>query len=161
MNPCEPKDLISFLFPNLRRAETSRFVPFFQENVANPTKQRRQKAKQRGSLFISRESILSDADTRTSIMVKNLPTQTTGTSIINVLKSICDIDYLYLPINQATNKLLGFAFLNVVEHKQIINLFDMLNGKFIEGKKIEVCYSKLQGCNRLMKSFGKENCIKC
>ena len=90
-------------------------------------------------------------------MIKNLPTNMTKENISSLLNEICKIDYLYIPTNNK-DRILGFAFVNVENYKDILKLYDALNSKNVNNKKVEICYSKKQGVNSLVKSFGKELC---
>lgn len=145
------ESIIAFLYPNLSRPETSRFTPLFQENKeqAKPSKPKK------GKLFISIDSITKGIDKRTSIMIKNLPNTTSIEQLQIQLKSICKMNYLYIPTN-SRNKILGFAFVNVEHYKDIVKLYETLHEKEFNNKKVELCYSKVQGVKNLSKAFGNE-----
>lgn len=159
------ENLIAFLYPKLSHPKKSRFSHFF-------TKEDSQKEiyqypiysltpsfnhKPRSKLAISIESIDTGIDTRTSVMIKNIPITLSKEKTIMWILSICNADYIYIPIDQNEKKILGFAFVNVVNCKDILRLYQIINEqKYNNGKKIEICYSKMQGVNSLIKSFGKE-----
>ena len=71
---------------------------------------------------------------------------------------ICDTNYIYIPLDQIGTKILGFAFVNVKNYKDIMKLCNVINNYVvnINNKKIEICYSKMQGAAGLIKAFGKE-----
>ena len=71
---------------------------------------------------------------------------------------IKNIDYIYIPSEQIGTKILGFAFVNVKNYKNIMKLCNVINNYVvnINSKKIEICYSKMQGATGLIKAFGKE-----
>ena len=102
------------------------------------------------------ENIEIGSDQRTSIMIKNLPTDASKDKIFAWIKKLCKINYLYIPTNNR-NKILGFAFVNVENYKDISIIYKELNGKIISNKKVEICYSKKQGVNSLTKSFGSDH----
>ena len=70
-----------------------------------------------------------------------------------------NINYLYLPFDKKNNKFLGFAFVNVVNYKTLIQLHNKLYGRKLENfemkKTIEICYSKVQGKQELIQMFSK------
>lgn len=146
--------IIAFLYPHLSRPNTSRFTPYFFDSSNDSSQKLLYK---KGKLFISIENISKGKDQRTSLMIKNLPTNMTKENISSLLNEICKIDYLYIPTNNK-NRILGFAFVNVENYKDILKLYDALNSKNVNNKKVEICYSKKQGVNSLVKSFGKEVC---
>ena len=145
------ESIIAFLYPNLSRPETSRFTSLFQENK----EQTKPSKPKKGKLFISIDSINEGIDKRTSIMIKNLPNTTSIEQLQIQLKSICKINYLYIPTN-SRNKILGFAFMNVEYYKDIVKLYETLHEKEFNNKKVELCYSKVQGVKNLSKAFGNE-----
>ena len=90
-------------------------------------------------------------------MIKNLPTTMSKEKIISLLNEICKIDYIYIPTNNR-KKILGFAFVNVENYKDIVKLYEAFNAKSVNNKHVEICYSKKQGVTSLKKSFGKDVC---
>ena len=91
-------------------------------------------------------------------MIKNLPTSLSKDKATSWIQSICDVDYVYIPVDQSGNKILGFAFVNVINFKDILLFCDYVHSKkgFANGKKVEICYSKMQGVGSLMKALGKK-----
>lgn len=146
------ENIIAFLYPNLSRPQTSRFTPFF---IATQMSEEKRIVKRKGKLFISIDRIKEGIDRRASVMLKNLPTTLTKEEVTNALKSICKINFIHVPTNE-TSKILGFAFVNVVHYKDVVRLYTTLNEKVVHNKKIEVCYSKVQGVKNLSSSFGGE-----
>ena len=150
------ENIIAFLYPNLSRPLTSRFTPYFLDSNYKPDPaQTSLSKKKKGKLFISMENIEIGSDQRTSIMIKNLPNTTSIEQLQIQLKSICKINYLYIPTN-SRNKILGFAFMNVEYYKDIVKLYETLHEKEFNNKKVELCYSKVQGVKNLSKAFGNE-----
>ena len=97
---------------------------------------------------------------RTSVIIKNLPKILTKDNIKEILEGIGNINYLYVPYDKVINRNLGFAFVNVVNYKNIINLYNRLIEYNFENMllndNIEVYYSKIQGKNALSKMFAKK-----
>ena len=160
------EQLIALLYPKLSHPQKSRFSHFFnssdsfQVNYSFPTDSLSsvQITKPKNRLAISAENIDSGIDTRTSIMIKNLPTSLSKDKATSWIQSICDVDYVYIPVDQSGNKILGFAFVNVINFKDILLFCVFVHSKkgFANGKKVEICYSKMQGVGSLMKAFGKK-----
>ena len=143
------ENVIAFLYPHLSRPQTSRFTPFF-------TNEEKRIVKRKGKLFISIERITKGIDRRASVMIKNLSTTLSKEEVVNAIKRICKINFIHVPINES-RKILGFAFVNVVHFKDVVRLYTTLNEKVVNNKKIEVCYSKVQGVKNLSSSFGAES----
>ena len=99
-------------------------------------------------------------DKRTSVMIKNLPLDVTKQYINEILTGVGNINYIYLPHEQYTKRCLGFAFVNVVNYKNIIRLYNKVNGVKLENfdmkRPLEICYSKVQGKAGLAEMFGKK-----
>ena len=160
------EQLIALLYPKLSHPQTSRFSNLFntsnslQVNYSFPIDSLSsiQFTKPKNRLTISAENIYSGIDTRTSIMIKNLPTSLSKDKATMWIQSICDVDYVYIPVDQTGNKIFGFAFVNVINFKDILLFCDEVNSNilFPNVKKVEICYSKIQGVGSLMKAFGKE-----
>ena len=93
-----------------------------------------------------------------------------GIDEINVIKwllQLANLNYIFVPKDEFSNKILGFAFINVCNYMDILQLLKRLtilennnntinNENFINNnrKKIEVIYSHKQGLKSLTKSFG-------
>ena len=162
----QTEQLIALLYPKLSHPQKSRFSHFF--NTSNPIQVNYsfpvdslssfQITKPKNRLAISTENIDSGIDTRTSIMIKNLPTSLSKDKATMWIQSICDVDYVYIPVEETGNKILGFAFVNVINFKDILLFCDEVNSNknLTNVKKVEICYSKMQGVGSLMKAFGKE-----
>ena len=62
-------------------------------------------------------------------------------------------------MDKKNNKFLGFAFVDVVNYKTLIQIYKKLYGKKLDNyrmkKNIEICYSKVQGKNELIQMFSK------
>ena len=149
--------LIEFLFPKFTRPLTSRFISSFFPFES--TKQFLPKRSNK-TIFISLDKILKGDDKRTSIMIKNLPSEVTKDYINEILSDIGNINYIYLPHEKHSKKNLGFAFVNVVNYKNIVKLYNKLNGTKLKDyqmkRPIEVCYSKIQGKEGLAQMFGRK-----
>ena len=143
------------LFPKFSQPKESRFLKFFS-SINDKNKNH----KHFNHNWISIEKIENGEDKRTSVIIKNLPKILTKDNIKEILEGIGNINYLYLPYDKVINRNLGFAFINVVNYKNIINLFNRLIRYNFENKlfndSIEVFYSKIQGKKALSESFAKK-----
>ena len=148
------EELIASIYPKLSHPDRSRF--FSKTTFLFPSLNTAQR--NRHKLSISCESTALGTDTRTSVMIKNIPICISKEKIIKWIEMICHIDYIYIPSNQIGTKILGFAFVNVKNYKNIMKLCNVINNYVvnINSKKIEICYSKMQGATGLIKAFGKE-----
>ena len=147
--------LIKLLFPKYSQPSESRFINSFSylNNKKNSNKNQ-------SSFSISLKKIEKGEDKRTSIIIKNLPNSINKEYINQMLVGVGNINYLYLPFDKYNNRNLGFAFINVVNYRSIIKLYNRLKDYKFENidikKQIEICYSKIQGKNELSKMFKKK-----
>ena len=160
----EPKLLIEELFPFLSRPNKSRFFDLFQEDKnensynlnLNQTESRNKKNKG-NYLELNLNKIIDGTDKRTSLMIKNIPTSSNELNVIHWLYSLTKLNYVFVPKDEKSNKILGFAFINVCDSFNILDLLKKIqiyqNTNF-NNKKIEVCYSHKQGLKSLSKCFG-------
>ena len=148
--------LMEFIFPRYNKVNYSRFISDFSEKFEKRRNSFRSKKK---SFSISLEKIENGEDKRTSVMIKNLPSSITKEDFKTILGDVGNINYVYLPFDKKKNKYLGFAFVNVVNYKTLIQIHKKLYGKKLDNyrmkKNIEICYSKVQGKNELIQMFSK------
>ena len=148
--------LMEFIFPRYNKVNYSRFISDFSEKFEKRRNSFRSKKK---SFSISLEKIENGEDKRTSVMIKNLPSSITKEHFKTILGDVGNINYVYLPFDKKKNKYLGFAFVNVVNSKTLIQIHNKLYGKKLDNyqmkKNIEICYSKVQGKNELIQMFSK------
>ena len=115
--------------------------------------------------------IQNGMDKRTSLMIKNIPKGIDEINVIKWLQQLANLNYIFVPKDEFTNKILGFAFINVCNYMDILELIkrlaieesynNIINNNFINNrKKIEVIYSHKQGLKSLTKSFGNSHIFK-
>ena len=149
----EPLPDIKFQLYNLvfNHPKESRFKQLFDELS--------KKRKKRKSKQVNPKNIISGLDKRTSIIIKNIPEGMSSEKFFQMLSSSCSgIDYYYNPVNIRTRKNLRVAFVNFKDCNQIVPLYMKLLYKMKFRYKdpsihMEICYSKHQGKNRLIKRF--------
>ena len=149
--------IIDIIFPKYKKdIEYSRFRDLFDELSNNTTNKKKSNSTKRKEQ-ISFDKILSGEDKRTSLLLKNIPHEMTKTTLSEILSGVGNINYLYLPYDKNTNLNEGFAILNIINYKNIINIYNRLNNLHLEEynlpKPIEITYSKLQGKEKLSQLF--------
>ena len=166
----EHSQLLKMLFPKLSHPTQSRFLRFFksdeeinscpqniEKNPKNGNNCRRKKKEKKHSTNLNLIKIINGNDKRTSLMIKNIPTVNNELSVIRWLKSLTNLNYVFVPKNNETNRILGYAFINVCKYSDILKLIENIKNyqnTSVNNKKIEVCYSHKQGFKLLTKSFG-------
>ena len=173
--PKEPSLLLAELFPRLSRPNKSRFLEFFEteskkissqtNNLTPPLEKsssKKSKKNKKRSMDLNLLKILNGADKRTSLMIKNIPISAKETDVLQWLSSLAKLNYIYVPKDQQSNQILGFAFINVCKYTDILDLirnvkkYQKVNFNI---KKIAICYSHKQGFKLLTKSFGNSSIL--
>ena len=168
----EPSKILLELFPKLSHPSQSRFHELFKRlNELNKIESN-EKAKNKNINKKNKKNIMelnlykiqNGIDKRTSLMIKNIPKGIEEIDVVKWLLQLANLNYVFVPKDEFSNKILGFAFINVCEYTDILQLLQKL--AFIENynnnnninttnnKKIEVIYSHKQGLKSLSKSFG-------
>lgn len=167
----EPSKILLELFPKLSHPSQSRFHQLFKRlNELNKIESN-EKAKNKNINKKNKKNIMelnlykiqNGIDKRTSLMIKNIPKGIEEIDVVKWLLQLANLNYVFVPKDEFSNKILGFAFINVCEYTDILQLLQKL--AFIENcnnsninttnnKKIEVIYSHKQGLKSLSKSFG-------
>ena len=133
--------------------EESRFKNLFQ----NQKNKKRKK-----TMSVNPKNILLGMDKRTSIIIKNIPENITGEKFRQMVMNFSPlIDFYYIPNKIRTRKKLRVAFVNVLNYSQIVPIFMGLLYKtkfkyYKPNTEMEICYSKVQGKNLLIKRFSHE-----
>ena len=105
--------------------------------------------------------IIQNKDTRTTLMIKNIPNKYNISTFLEEINAYFKdtYDILYLPIDFINNCNLGFAFINFVEPLHIILFYELYRGKkwkkFNSEKICELLYAKYQGKKELIAHFEK------
>ncbi len=129
-------------------------------NQTYMNKKRKNKIKTNMEINIS--DIKKGIDKRTSLIIKNLSVKVSKKDVIENLCSLVKLNFIYVPEDEETHRILGFAFINVGNYLDIINLFNIINlskSKHINclsnsNKKIQICYNQKQGLKALVNTFG-------
>ena len=176
----EPSKILLELFPNLSHPSQSRFHEFFkklkelnkiQENNGKKKNHTSYMKNKKNKMELNLYKIQNGIDKRTSLMIKNIPKGIDEINVIKWLQQLANMNYIFVPKDEFSNKILGFAFINVCNYMDILELLKRLaiaesynninKDNFINNrKKIEVIYSHKQGLKSLTKSFGNSHIFK-
>ena len=127
----------------------SRFKEFFIQHKAK---------KKRKTMMVNPKYVNLGLDKRTSIIIKNIPDYISDDQFRSIILNLNkNIDFFYVPSNIKTRKNLRVAFVNVLESKQIVPIYmGLYKMKFVYNSpniEMEICYSKVQGKEQLMRRF--------
>lgn len=105
------------------------------------------------------EQIAGGCDSRTTIMIKNIPNKYTQKMLLERLdqKHAGRYDFFYLPIDLKNNCNVGYAFINMGDPFFVVQLFNDLAGqmweRFNSEKICELTYGRIQGKQALVDNF--------
>ena len=127
----------------------SRFKEFFTQHKAK---------KKRKTMMVNPKNVNLGLDKRTSIIIKNIPDYISDDQFRNIILNLNkNINFFYVPSNIKTRKNLRVAFVNVLESKQIVPIYmGLYKMKFVYNSpniEMEICYSKVQGKEQLIRRF--------
>lgn len=112
-------------------------------------------------LALSIQAVKQGMDTRTSLMVRNIPNKYTQTMLLSEFGESGHgpgkIDFFYLPIDFRNKCNRGYAFVNFFDYRDILSFYDTYNGKswkiFKSEKICCITYARIQGQEGMMKRF--------
>ncbi|XP_057796115.1 protein MEI2-like 2 isoform X3 [Salvia miltiorrhiza] len=105
------------------------------------------------------EKIMSGEDSRTTLMIKNIPNKYTSKMLLAAIDETHKgtYDFLYLPIDFKNKCNVGYAFINMVSPSHIITFYEAFNGKkwekFNSEKVASLAYARIQGKIALVSHF--------
>ncbi|KAI4308086.1 hypothetical protein L6164_031197 [Bauhinia variegata] len=105
------------------------------------------------------DKIISGEDTRTTLMIKNIPNKYTSKMLLAAIDENHrgTYDFLYLPIDFKNKCNVGYAFINMVSPSHIIPFYKAFNGKkwekFNSEKVASLAYARIQGKAALVTHF--------
>ena len=103
--------------------------------------------------------ILLGEDSRTTLMIKNIPNKYTSKMLLVAIDEQCrgTYDFLYLPIDFKNKCNVGYAFINMIDPSQIIPFYKAFQGKkwekFNSEKVASLAYARIQGRASLVAHF--------
>ncbi|KAI4325173.1 hypothetical protein MLD38_030592 [Melastoma candidum] len=105
------------------------------------------------------EKILNGEDTRTTLMIKNIPNKYTSKMLLTAIdeQHKGTYDFLYLPIDFKNKCNVGYAFINMVSPSLVVAFYKTFNGKkwekFNSEKVASLAYARIQGKTALISHF--------
>ncbi|KAL3631533.1 hypothetical protein CASFOL_024517 [Castilleja foliolosa] len=161
--------------PSLRMMSTSRNGPLYYGNgsfgaMGNDGLMDRVRSSRRpesgGQMDINKkqfqldlEKIANGDDSRTTLMIKNIPNKYTSKMLLAAIDETHKgtYDFLYLPIDFKNKCNVGYAFINMVSPSHIITFYEAFNGKkwekFNSEKVASLAYARIQGKVALVSHF--------
>ena len=121
----EPSKILLELFPNLSHPSQSRFHEFFKKlKELNKIQENNDKKRNHTSYMKNKKNIMelnlykiqNGMDKRTSLMIKNIPKGIAEINVIKWLQQLANMNYIFVPKDEFSNKILGFAFINVCNY---------------------------------------------
>ncbi|KAG6495791.1 hypothetical protein ZIOFF_043619 [Zingiber officinale] len=163
--------------PNVRMMPAQRFGPMVFSNASFSglnsmgidglvDRSRSRRVDNQGSLADNKklyqldlEKIIMGEDTRTTIMIKNIPNKYTSKMLLAAIDETHKgtYDFLYLPIDFKNKCNVGYAFINMVSPAPIVSFYEAFNGKrwekFNSEKVASLAYARIQGRPALVAHF--------
>ncbi|KAL3616949.1 hypothetical protein CASFOL_039343 [Castilleja foliolosa] len=108
---------------------------------------------------IDLDKIKSGADTRTTLMIKNIPNKYTSKMLMDSIDEHYKgtYDFLYLPIDFKNKCNVGYAFINMLSPPHIIQFYEEFNDrkweKFNSEKVASLAFARIQGKTALVAHF--------
>eukprot|EP00268_Persea_americana_P031398 TRINITY_DN3053_c0_g1_i4.p1 TRINITY_DN3053_c0_g1~~TRINITY_DN3053_c0_g1_i4.p1 ORF type:complete len:1017 (+),score=195.61 TRINITY_DN3053_c0_g1_i4:488-3538(+) len=105
------------------------------------------------------DRILHREDTRTTLMIKNIPNKYNSKMLLAAIDENHrgTYDFIYLPIDFKNKCNVGYAFINLTDPMKIIPFFQSFNGKkwekFNSEKVVSLAYARIQGKAALIAHF--------
>lgn len=105
------------------------------------------------------DRIIRGGDTRTTLMIKNIPNKYTSKMLLATIDEHHrgTYDFIYLPIDFKNKCNVGYAFINMTDPMRIIPFYQAFNGKkwekFNSEKVASLAYARIQGKAALIAHF--------
>lgn len=105
------------------------------------------------------EMVRLNLDTRTTIMIKNIPNKYTQAMLLQAIdvNQADTYDFFYMPIDFKNKCNVGYAFINFLSHSQIPDFYSEFEGKrwerFNSEKICALAYARIQGKVALIQHF--------
>ncbi|OSD03965.1 hypothetical protein PYCCODRAFT_1364856 [Trametes coccinea BRFM310] len=109
-------------------------------------------------------AIESGADTRTTVMIKNIPNKMSDKDLLNFINKVCPrrIDFMYLRMDFQNGCNVGYAFVNFITVQDLLLFAKTQLGvkwnMYSSEKVLQMCYATYQGKESLVEKF-KNSCI--
>ncbi|MCH79782.1 protein MEI2-like 2-like [Trifolium medium] len=110
------------------------------------------------------QRISSGEDTRSSLIIKNIPKRYTSEMLISEINDTQPgtFDFIYLPlVKKDRRKNVGYAFINMLSPSNIISFYQAFNGKNwdkLQNEKVaSIAYARVQGKDELIMEYVMKN----
>ena len=133
------------------------------KNEANHKNNKQQNKEQ---FLINIDTLKNGVEQRTTLMIRNIPNKYTRTMLVDELNedNFKCYDFLYLPIDFRNKCNLGYAFINMINPQNVIDLYNNFRGKSWQRsrseKKADVKWGRLQSKNALIEHFRASSFLK-
>jgi len=112
------------------------------------------------NLRVDCTAIAEGKETRTTIMIRNIPSRYTQQLLVDELVTSgfrgC-FDFIYLPIDFRNGCSMGYSFANFMHPQDVIHFFTRWNGRrwpqFSSRKRCELAFARIQGKQALIEHF--------
>ena len=158
----EIQKYLKLLFPKYESSSYSRFIKLFQEIENKNENVCEKQFLTNKSLNINISKIKNGEEKRTSIIIKYIPSLLGSKNFYDLLKTFTKrINFFYIPGYISDHKEYMYAFVNLSNNKEIIDIVDGLNtlkNKFetyrgLDFRYLEIYFSKTQGYKALKKKY--------
>ncbi|KAG2303881.1 hypothetical protein Bca4012_062844 [Brassica carinata] len=164
-------------FSSYRMMSSPRFSPMFLSSGLNPgrfasgvdglyengrprrVENSSSQVESRKQFQLDLEKIMNGEDSRTTLMIKNIPNKYTSKMLLAAIdeKNQGTYNFLYLPIDFKNKCNVGYAFINMLSPDLIIPFYEAFNGKkwekFNSEKVASLAYARIQGKTALIAHF--------
>ncbi|CAA6660054.1 unnamed protein product [Spirodela intermedia] len=143
---------------HLRLASHS-LLPLQNRHIFHASDRARRQSNSRRQYELDIERIIRGEDSRTTLMIKNIPNKYTSEMLSAAIGEHHrgTYDFLYLPIDFKNNCNMGYAFINMIDSQKIIPVYQAFNGKkwekFNSDKVASLAYARIQGKAALIAHF--------
>lgn len=117
-------------------------------------------------LFIDIELIKLNKDSRTTIMLANIPNRYTLKMLLNLLNEISEgkYNFVYLRMDFINKCNVGYAFINFINPRSLLQFYNEVNNKswskFQSNKITSITYATIQGERNLIEKFKKSKIME-
>jgi hypothetical protein len=109
--------------------------------------------------LINLEAVRNGLDTRTSLMIRNIPNKYEQKMVLEEINVYFErkYDFFYLPIDFRNRCNVGYAFINFIDPRDIESFYQMFNdrkwSRFNSEKVCQISYARIQGKAKLINRF--------
>jgi len=105
------------------------------------------------------QKVLYGHDTRTTVMIKNIPNKYDQISLLEVINKnfAGSYDFFYLPIDFKNKCNVGYAFINFIQYETVKKFYEEFHQKkwekFNSEKVCQIAFARIQGKSSLIENF--------